>query len=127
MSSRSLAQMICDRTHSNERDHPQSAQATDAGNPLGSRCAQGPSSFESFLITRNSYKTRKFVQGTSLPEGCTKKLDDGARKNSSQAMNEQSKTISRQELYLQLWRVPISRLTLDLGYSYVELVKFVPS
>ena len=38
-------------------------------------------------------------------------------------MNEQSKTISRQELYLQLWRVPISRLTVELGYSYVELVK----
>lgn len=38
-------------------------------------------------------------------------------------MNQQSKTISREELYLQLWKVPISRLTLELGYSYVELVK----
>jgi hypothetical protein len=38
-------------------------------------------------------------------------------------MNEQRRTISREQLYHQLWRVPISRLTVELGYSYVELVK----
>lgn len=38
-------------------------------------------------------------------------------------MSEQSKTISRDELYQQLWKVPISRLAVELGYSYLELVK----
>ena len=38
-------------------------------------------------------------------------------------MSEQSKTISREELYQQLWKSPISRLAVELGYSYVELVK----
>jgi hypothetical protein len=38
-------------------------------------------------------------------------------------MSEQRSTISREELYEQLWKVPISRLTVGLGYSYVELVK----
>jgi len=38
-------------------------------------------------------------------------------------MSEQSKTISREELYQQLWKVPISRLAVTLGFSYVELLK----
>jgi hypothetical protein len=38
-------------------------------------------------------------------------------------MSEQSKTISREELYQQLWKVPISRLAIQLGYSYLELLK----
>lgn len=38
-------------------------------------------------------------------------------------MSEESKTISREELYQKLWNTPISRVALDLGYSYLELVK----
>jgi hypothetical protein len=38
-------------------------------------------------------------------------------------MTEQIKTISREELHQQLWKVPISRLSVKLGYSSVELVK----
>lgn len=38
-------------------------------------------------------------------------------------MSEQNKTISREELYQQLWKVPISRLAVALGYSYLELLK----
>lgn len=38
-------------------------------------------------------------------------------------VSDERKTITREELYEQLWKVPISRLTIGLGYSYTELVK----
>ncbi len=38
-------------------------------------------------------------------------------------MSEPSKAISHEELYQQLWKVPISRLAVTLGYSYAELVR----
>ena len=44
-------------------------------------------------------------------------------KTTIEAMNVQKKTMSREELYQMLWKSPISRLTAELGYSYVELVK----
>ncbi len=40
-----------------------------------------------------------------------------------QAMSEPSKAISHEELYQQLWKVPISQLAVTLGYSYAELVR----
>lgn len=38
-------------------------------------------------------------------------------------MSDQPKTISREELYQQLWKVPMNQLCPQLGYSYPELVK----
>src|SRR5579884_2188208 len=38
-------------------------------------------------------------------------------------MSEENKTISREKLYEELWKVPVSRLAVALGYSYPEFVK----
>src|SRR4051812_11405207 len=38
-------------------------------------------------------------------------------------MSETPKTITREQLYEQLWKVPIVRIATELGYSYPELVK----
>lgn len=38
-------------------------------------------------------------------------------------MNEQAKTISREELYERIWTTPIVQLAKELGFSYPELVQ----